>query len=261
MTAFTLEEVEDRPADLRLLHDFYAKIYVPEFPDANERESLENMCEYLRRKRLGWYGANNYHILIAKVDGQPVGCAIADYLAEANAGAIEFLTVAPPWRGRRIGSELRNRTEFLLAADSARTGAALDYIVAEMNDPFRTPPGTDNMDPVARALFWHRWGYRIIDFPYVQPALSPGQLPVETLCLIVHIRDRLPQERIPVPRLLAIIAAYMKWAMRIEQPIQTHELQEMARRLAEVKDVAVDDLADYAEGSAARSVHRRRPGG
>jgi hypothetical protein len=88
MTPFTLTEIEDRPADLYLFSDFYAEVYVPEFPDANERESLENMRDYLRRKRDGWYGANNYHILVATVLGRPVGCAIADYLAESNTGAV-----------------------------------------------------------------------------------------------------------------------------------------------------------------------------
>jgi GNAT superfamily N-acetyltransferase len=245
VTQFKLIEIEDRPTDLRLFSDFYADIYIPEFPNANERESLENMHDYLRLKRTDWYGANNYHILVATVAGRPVGCIIADYLAESNSGVIEFLTVAPPWRHGGIGRALRIEIEKLLAADAGRTCGALDYVAAEMNDPFRTDLTTDNMDPVARALLWHSWGYRVIDFDYVQPALSPTQKPVCTLRLILRIREGLDRERIAAERLREILASYMRWAMRIEQADQASEFQVMARSLATCGDVAVCDLATY----------------
>ena len=247
MPPFRVIEVNDQADSLELFKDFYDSVYVSEFPDPDERESLTNICEYLGRKRAGWYGANNYHVLVATVEGgRPVGCAIADYLAEPDAATLEFLTVSPSWRRCGIGRALRSRMENLLADDAERTNKRLDYIVAEMNDPRRTDPAADNMDPVERTLLWHRWGYRLIDFDYVQPALSPTQAPVRTLRLIVRIRTDLDQDRIQAARLLSIVANYLRWAMRIDAPQHAPEFQEMVRSLSGVRQVAVRNLAAYA---------------
>ena len=240
-----LIEIGLNPDELALFRAFYADVYVREFPDENERESLDNMLEYLHKKQAGWYGANNYHILMAVMGGQPVGCAIADYLAGPNTGIIEFLAVGTEMRGQGYGQALHRGIERLLAADAA---IALDYIAAEMNDPFRTDPASDNMDPFQRAMIWHRWGYRVIDFAYVQPALSDTQDAVGNLCLILRVRDGMDQDWIATDRLLGIIAGYMRWAMRIEHPEQNSEFADMARRLANQDRVRLRDLAAYAAG-------------
>ena len=96
-------ELSNRDEDFAILERFYRDLYVSEFPDPDERESLANMKEYLRLKAQGWYRDNNYHLLIALDAGRPCGAAISDYLAEANAGAIEFLVVDPLQRGSGLG--------------------------------------------------------------------------------------------------------------------------------------------------------------
>lgn len=244
---FRVLEINDQPDSFELFKEFYDSVYVSEFPDPDERESLTNIFEYLSRKRTGWYGANNYHVLLATVEDRPVGCTIADYLVEPDAATLEFLTVSPPWRRCGIGKALRSRMENLLADDAKRANKHLDYVVAEMNDPRRTDLAADNMDPVERALLWHHWGYRVIDFDYIQPALSPMQAPVRTLRLIVRIRAALDQDRIPAARLLSIVANYLRWAMRIDQPEQAPEFQEMVRSLLGGRQVAVLNLATYAK--------------
>jgi len=45
--------------DLALLRSFYDHLYVNEFRDPDERESLANMRRYLELKAQGWYGAND----------------------------------------------------------------------------------------------------------------------------------------------------------------------------------------------------------
>jgi hypothetical protein len=52
--------------DRERLQRFYRELYIPEFPDEDERESLENMERYLELKEQGWYGKNNYHIIQIK---------------------------------------------------------------------------------------------------------------------------------------------------------------------------------------------------
>src|SRR5215831_18986085 len=79
-------EIDASPGGLAELSRFYRRAYVREFPDPDERESLANMKRYLRLKAQGWYGRNNYHIVLAELDGEPIGGSVVDYLAEPNAG-------------------------------------------------------------------------------------------------------------------------------------------------------------------------------
>src|SRR5271154_4680256 len=170
----TFRELQHKPDDLEILERFYNDIYVAEFPIRDERESLQNMRNYLRLKASGWYGKNNYHILMGFSDGNPVAGAFFDYLDEPNSAVMEFLVVSHELRGTGCGRRLLEETERLVANDAQMLGReGLDCIVAEMNDPFKQ--SKDSMDPFIRAAIWDGWGYRRVDFPYIQPALSKGK--------------------------------------------------------------------------------------
>src|SRR5262245_18719712 len=122
-------DISNSDSDLRLLEQAYREVFVPEFTDPNERESLENMINYLRQRSAGWYGKNNYHILLVLDDGKPCGMAVADFLAEPNAGVIEFLTIGRQARGRGLGRFLLDAIEEKLATDARSAGKGrLDYI-------------------------------------------------------------------------------------------------------------------------------------
>ena len=169
-------EIDESPAGLAALGRFYRERYVAAFPDPDERESLANMRHYLALKAAGWYGPNNYHAVIAEVDGEPVGGVVFDYLAAPNAGVVEFLFVAGAFRGSGLGRALLDEAISILRDDAlARRGRRLTAVVAEMNDPFHRPATPDNLDPFLRAAIWGRWGFHALGFPYVQPALSADQ--------------------------------------------------------------------------------------
>ena len=241
-------------ADLDRLRAFYDELYVSEFPDADERESLANIERYLQLKAAGWYGSSAYHVVLATLEGQLVGGAIADFLAEPGAGVMEFLVVGTPWRGRGIGARLLAHVESLLAADAQRAGGRpLEHVVAEMNDPFRMDPAADSLDPFARLLIWGRWGFRAADFPYVQPALSAAQAPVHHLLLAVKPLGASPGETVPASRLRVILHEYLRLAMRIERPAEHPDYRAMAAHLDARGDVPLIPLDRYlgrAPGSA-----------
>lgn len=246
------------PADLTLLAAFYNDVYIAGFPDPDERESLENMQNYLRLKRDGWYGANNYHILIAVEGGRPVACSISDYLSQPNAGVIEFLLVDTRLRSRGLGRQLHDATETLLLADSLRAGQdRLNCIAIEMNDPYRLDPADDNMDPFARARLWGRWGYGALGFPYIQPALSDDQGPVEYLILGAKPLD--PQLRLGFPPALvrSIVAGYLRWAMRIDDPEADPTFQDMSADLIRRNSVSWTPFGVYLGDDPARPLHVR----
>lgn len=242
-------ELIDLSADgghLMLLRRFYHELYEGEFPDPDERESLANMERYLELKGQGWYGRNNYHILIAREGSAIVGGSISDYSREANAGIIEFLVVAGDNRGRGLGGWLLEQTHECLKADARQwAGAELDFVVAEMNDPFKRARVPDNLDPFVRAGIWDRWGYRRLRFPYVQPALSEEQGAVRNLLLIGKAFSPTCQESLSAGQVGSIVHEYLRLAMRIEEPDGCREFQEMQRYLDARESVEWQRLATY----------------
>jgi GNAT superfamily N-acetyltransferase len=241
-----LRELGDSDADGEALASFYNTVYQREFPDADERESLANMLDYLTQKKpAGWYGANNYHIAVAELTGRPVGLCVSDYSASANAGIIEFLVIVPEERGRGLGKQLLEFTESLIAADARRAhGCCPRGIVAEMNDPFRIALRADNMDPFDRAMLWHHWGFRRLHMPYSQPALSAAQTPVGHLMLICKPLD--PRtEQWCASVLQALLHDYLVFAMRIAEPATDPCFAVMAGWLSRAQRVSLRSLAAY----------------
>jgi GNAT superfamily N-acetyltransferase len=246
--ALAAPEIRDlgaAPADLDLLRAFYERLYVPAFPDADERESLANIERYLELRSRGWYGANNYRVRVLLDGAEPVGGAIADYLAGPNVGVIEFLVVAPGLRGRDVGRRLFEDVEAALAADARAAGApGLRAVVAEMNDPFRWSLAHDSMDPFDRLLIWSRWGFSKLDFPYVQPALSTHQRPVPSMLLAWKPLGE-AAGAVAAGLVKHVVHEYVRWAMRIEDPGRSTEFAAMARYLDGHAEVGLVPLDRY----------------
>lgn len=232
--------------DLETLATFYHDVYEREFPDPNERESLENMCTYLQRKRTGWYGDNNYHVLVAEQDGRSVGLCVSDYSATANAGIIEFLVVTPDARGAGLGRRLLDYTQRLVEADAGKAHASLPVgIAAEMNDPFRTDLYADNYDPFDRAALWASWGFNRVDMPYVQPALSADQAPVDSLLLMFKPLHPPVATSVSGSIVTHLLHDYLVYAMRIEEPAKNVQFAGMAAYLERTPEVALEPLDEF----------------
>ena len=246
-------DISSSDSDLRLLEKAYHDLFVSEFPDANERESLENMIDYLRQRSAGWYGKNNYHIVMVLDGGEPCGMAISDYLAEPNTGVIEFLAVRGRARSKGFGRFLLDATEERLSKDARSAGKPLlDHIVAEMNDPFRPGSLDDAYDPFVRAELWAKWGYAMLDFPYVQPALSPSQQPVTNLMLMAKSFGRGDAQPLSSELAKTILREYMRWAMRIEKPETSPEYRQMAKFLSAREAIPLSSLSRYVGKDPAR---------
>jgi hypothetical protein len=246
MSVLSFRELTASSGDRALLRRFYDDVYAPEFPDPDERESFASIERYLELKAKGWYGDNAYHVIVVESEGAVLAGAIADYLADPNAGVVEFLVVTPTSRRGGLGRCLLDQTEASLAADARRAGRpALDFIVAEIDDPFRVDLAADNFDPFVRARVWGGWGYRKVDFPYVQPALSETQQPVHHLMLAVKPLADACADGLPAPRLLDTVRAYLRWAMRLTEPEANAEYRAMREHLAARARVALIPLARY----------------
>lgn len=204
-------------SDRRLLKRFYADCLVSEIPGPNARDSLSHIRKNLRLKDSYGYAKqkNNYHVVVVLEGDELIGGAIATYLFTPNAGVIEYLIVQPDHRKEGVGRRLLEFTERLLHEDADKMrrilgvkangdieenpsdGAndqsmhetvkhhnALDWIVAELQDPYRTPVLSNQFDPFVRAHIWRKWDYQILDYPYEQPPLDKKRRPVANLMLM-----------------------------------------------------------------------------
>lgn len=230
------------PADGEVLRAFYESLYVAEFPDPDERESLANMLAYLAAD--GSFG--NAYLATVAFDGERIiGGSIADYFVRSSCGAIEFLVVDEAHRGRGLGSRLSLHTEARMSAAANARAKSLQMVLAEMNDPFRRSDVPDNLDPARRLGFWDRLGYRRAAFPYVQPALSEEQGPVLNLLLGAKPIDPSLTLAVPAALIEAFLRDYLIYAMRIDVPERSPEFVEMARYLAGHPSIPLESLAAY----------------
>lgn len=229
------------------LSEFYHGVYTEEFPVADERESLENMENYLRLKAEGWYGKNNYYILLlVDGDGTVGGGVVADYFDRSNVGVIEFVVVDPARRGQGLGKVLIEGIAEHFREDSRRAGyLSLNAVCGEVNDPYRKCDVPDHLDGFARMRMWDRFGFRLLDFPYIQPALGEGQSSVLGLGLMFRPeRDEL-KHQVPAELVEHIVADYQIWAMRIPEPDGEADFQKMQGWLRARASVGLLDMRAY----------------
>ena len=233
-------------SDLTLLQRFYSECLIPAFPDPDERDSLETIEEYLRQEQCGALAAKRYHVIVAANRDVPVAGSVSNYLSEPNAGVIEFLLVDPAQRRTGLATRLREFTERTLAADAQRSGHPIGWVVGEIDDPFRTPRSPAGFDPFSRAWIWHRWGYRMLDFPYIQPALSGEQSAVETLLLMAKTYAPEFARSIPAHHVLTLLREYLRWGMGIATPDEDPAFTAMSNYLGGADNsVALVALSDY----------------
>jgi GNAT superfamily N-acetyltransferase len=240
-----------------LLRRFYAELYVGEFPDRNERESLDNMLAYLERGN----GEANGYLVTLLLDGDQIlaGC-VADYFGRSSCGAIEFLVVADSRRGAGLGVRLAERIEERMRRKARELRRELALVFAEINDPFKRSATPDNVDPFLRLGFWKRLGYRHAAFPYRQPALSAEQACVENLLLAAKPAIADGDRQVSAALIELFLRDYLTFAMRIGDPGSQPEFVVMADYLAAHDRIPLKGLDAYIGEDPARSVDVRRIG-
>lgn len=150
------------------------------------------------------YGPFREWVLVLERDGAVVGGGnLLSHLQADAAGRalavdqnLNYVFVDAGHRGRGHLHDLvaaaravarRSFPDALAGAD-----AVPDRVFMEINDPLRVSDAdyaadtaATGLDQFDRVAIWARLGARIIDFPYVQPALSAGQAPAHDLLMAV----------------------------------------------------------------------------
>ena len=221
---FTDIDYNDRQAvtDLGI---FYTDIYMESFPDPNEREQFDNLLLYLKR---GHESADyEFHIVLAKDENDKIiGGCIFDYYTASNAGVIEFLAIRKDLQSSGIGTALYKNALSILERDAyAATKEQLRCICCEIDSP------EYNKASIKKYLyFWHKNGYKHLDFKYIQPALSQSQQPVYGLWFNIMPLN-LGENGISGNYILSVIADYMKFSMQLGDYENSQEYKAMKREL------------------------------
>jgi GNAT superfamily N-acetyltransferase len=143
------------------------------------------------------YGPFREAVLIAREPGGEIAGG-ANYIAFALSGKSPLLTinlnyvfVGPAWRGQGYFRQLLSAIQ----RDAARLREASEIpaaIFIEQNDPlamteddYAADTTHSGLDQIRRIAIWAKLGARIIDFPYIQPPLSPAQEPDTGLCYAI----------------------------------------------------------------------------
>jgi GNAT superfamily N-acetyltransferase len=184
------------PGDAPLLARFYDELYLPAF--AHQREPLEAWTRQL------WGAAAAYELSIvlagadlddaarARLDGG----IVSERYPSSACGFLTYLVVAPHARRAGLGRHL-------LDGARAALGPHTRAIFGEVANPALLS-GAAHAAALARLTRFIRWGARVLDLAYVQPALGPG-LTRDPSLLLIAVFSGAPPASLPGP----LVAAFL----------------------------------------------------
>lgn len=189
----------------------FHRAYDRAFVLANEKEGRAGFVECLALNHgdaaaalLARYGPFREWVLVLERDGAVVGganllCHLQADAAGRALGVDQNLNYVFVDAGHRGHGHLHDLVAAVRAVARrsfpdalAEADAVPDRVFMEINDPLRVndadyaaDTAAAGLDQFDRVSIWARLGARIIDFPYVQPALSAGQAPAHDLLMAV----------------------------------------------------------------------------
>jgi len=161
-----------------LCDEFFDELYIPAFPNENEREPVENIVERLCGRRL----PVTQMLLVTDRGRVAAGC-IADLFPDASTLHIIYLVVKDEYRRRGLAKMLLDEWFNWVAPD------AKDMYL-EADDPDKTAAEDTSFDPATRLSIYARMGFRPLHINYVQPPLEEGLDYERNLLLLYRSTDR-----------------------------------------------------------------------
>lgn len=266
-------------ADDGVLDAFFAA-YDRAFVLANEKEQIDGFRDCLalnagaRHAELrARYGPFRELVLVARDDGGAVVGGANLIVLQQPTGAphgvdfsvnLNYLFVAPAQRGkgrsRTLLAACRHLAGTIAAGWRAETPTRGLFFL-EINDPFRLTPEQDKLDSehagidqVARLAYWARMGTTVVDWPYVQPALSADQQDDRTLAYGVLDAGA---ASVPASLLLWHLERFfaisvLKGSRFESSAAALHQVQRLQEAAAARRDLRLLDLAGAIDGLPAQ---------
>lgn len=191
MTLELVNVTADRSDLFQLLKEAYDRIYVPAFPDPNEREDFDKFISAIKG---GIAGVGITVNIVGENLEDPArrvlkGMSVAYYYEAQNVGLLAYNAISPEHQGGGIGKVLVQSRINSLKDMAAAKGKKLDGAFIEVNDPRQVKPEDDSMDPLKRISLFTKWGARLVPIDYAQPPLSDDGAHCEQLLLMSYPVD------------------------------------------------------------------------
>ncbi len=210
--------------------------------------------------------ADGTHVGGANLIAAPLPEAAGRSIATAN---LNYIYVDPSQRGR---GRLRQMVEIITDAVRAMFGVEHVLLFLEQNDPFAMSEAAyardsdfTGLDQLDRLRIWTRQGARILDYRYVQPALTPAHEPDDSL-LYALIGTKSP---LPACWLAAHLRRFygisvLKGAPLESDAVASNQIAALERDCAADRTIALLDpsplLASLKSREAARPLLGTTPG-
>ncbi len=234
----TIRELRSQ-GDAKLLEELYRNVLEPSF-SVDELETLESMLSRL--------GAEDESTLLAAVAVDRAGDVVAGLLGELYPDAevllLGYVAVRPDVRSRGVGSQL-----ILEVVPRWCARAAVRLALGEVHDPRFWPHARDE-DAVGRLRLYGRLGGRLLDVPFVQPALDADRQRVRGFLLLVSYVDptvaieRDGRTYIPADVVSDFIQSYFATVEDAEPPYDP-ELAALVARTEERPQIALLGIDEY----------------
>ncbi len=178
---------------------FYRSILAKAFPDADLRESAARMRRLADPLAFGGHDPWGYITLMLIHDGRawkPSGGILYEWYRGGGAVLVTYVVVSPAFRRRGMAQVLFGSALQHLARTTRLVPGISLPIFAETETLPRHATRAETKEAEARFAMLRRLGFRLLDFPYVQPPLSPGKQHVRHLRLLAYQPSALP---VPMP--------------------------------------------------------------
>ena len=102
------------------------------------------------------------------------GGIIFDYLSKINVGLIEYIAVSKEYRKKGIATKILNYMVYILNKESKKKKLKrIKFICGEVEKDFGKKQD--------KHYFWDKYGFKKLDFKYIQPALDENKKDVEIM--------------------------------------------------------------------------------
>lgn len=185
----------------------------------HERVPLAEWRATLRERVRGVWTDYAWHLIVAEQRDQVLGVATGTYLGNVNIGVIGYLAIDASVRAAGLGTRLRRRLRAAFLRDArVLAGKELAGIVGEVS------PGNPWLAALAR-----KESVLVLDIPYFQPRLYPGDKPSPFVLYyesIGRVRRWLSESEVR-----RILYAIWRRAYRISRPLERPAFRRMLRSL------------------------------
>ena len=155
---------------MEIFYKFYREIIVPNFDDS-ERETID---QFEHELKLEDDNRKYYIIVILDDDTNTLGGIIFDYLADTNVGLIEYIVTDSKQKRKGIASASLKFMVNILNNEAKKRGCErIKFICGEVEKQIN---GRED-----KHYFWEKYGFKKLDFNYIQPALDSEKQPVEIM--------------------------------------------------------------------------------